>query len=172
MQIVLRPARADEAGKLSSLALRSKAQWGYDEDFLEACRPELTFDRHEIQARRAVVAEEEHGQVVGFYTLEGLPPVAELGNLWVEPTHMREGVGRRLWAHAVATAQAIGFTAMLIDADPHAEGFYLAMKAERVGSVPSTVRPGRSLPQLRYPLSGSAIDHPMVGRKAGGTSPG
>ena len=36
MQIAMRPARADEAGSLSSLALRSKAQWGYDAKFLEA----------------------------------------------------------------------------------------------------------------------------------------
>ena len=63
---------------------------------------------------------------------------------------MRRGVGRRLWEHAVAVAKAGGFTTVLIEADPHAEGFYLAMNAERIGVVPSTVIPGRSLPRLRY----------------------
>jgi ribosomal protein S18 acetylase RimI-like enzyme len=143
---------ADEAGALSSLAFRSKAQWGYDAAFLDACRPALTFSPHELGARRAVVAEAD-GHVVGFYTLEGTPPEGELDNLWIEPTHMRRGVGRRLWEHALAVAGAIGFTAVLIEADPHAEGFYLAMGAERVGAVPSTAIPGRLLPQLRYRLS-------------------
>lgn len=150
--IDMRPARAEEAGALSRLALRSKAHWGYDVTFLEACRPALTFAPHELAARRAMVAE-ELGQVVGFYTLEGMPPVADLGNLWVDPTHMRRGVGRRLWEHAVASARAVGFTSMLIDADPYAESFYLAMGAERIGTVSSTVVPGRRLPQLRYRLA-------------------
>ena len=148
----MRPTRAEEAEALSRLALRSKAQWGYDAQFLEACRPDLTFRPHEISARRAVVAEESD-QIVGFYTLDGAPPEGELGNLWIEPTHMRRRIGRRLWEHAMAAALAIGFTALLIDADPHAEGFYLAMGAKRIGAVPSTAIPGRLLPQMRFHLS-------------------
>ena len=151
MQIEMRPARAEEAEALSRLALRSKAQWGYDAQFLEACRPALTLRPHEISARRAVVAEAS-GHLVGFYTLDGVPPEGELGNLWLEPTHTRRGVGRRLWHHAMAAARAIGFTAVLIDAEPHAEGFYVAMGAERIGSVPSTAVAGRLLPRLRFRL--------------------
>lgn len=33
--LVIRRARADEAGTLSELAFRSKAHWGYDDDFME-----------------------------------------------------------------------------------------------------------------------------------------
>ncbi|MEE8490728.1 MAG: hypothetical protein V3S60_03740 [Acidimicrobiia bacterium] len=36
--ISIRPARRDELDLLSDLALRSKGFWGYDDDFLEACR--------------------------------------------------------------------------------------------------------------------------------------
>jgi ribosomal protein S18 acetylase RimI-like enzyme len=151
VQIVMRPARRHEADALSNLALRSKARWGYDAAFLDACRPDLTFDSRELGARRAVVAE-ERGQVVGFYTLEGMPPEGKLGNLWIDPTHMRRGVGRRLWEHALAVADAIGLTSVLIDADPHAEGFYLATGAERVGAIPSTAIPDRLLPLMRYRL--------------------
>ncbi|MFC4068968.1 GNAT family N-acetyltransferase [Actinoplanes subglobosus] len=136
---------------LSRLAFRSKAHWGYDEEFLELCRPALTFAAHELGTLRATVAEES-GLVVGFYTLEGMPPEGELGNLWIDPAHMRRGHGRRLWRHATATAGAAGFTSLTIDADPSAEGFYLAMGAVRVGAVPSSVTPGRLLPRLRYRL--------------------
>lgn len=145
----VRPARPDEAAALSELALRSKAHWGYDAQFLEACRPDLTLHPHEITARRTCVAEES-GRVVGFYTLEGDPPEGELGNLWIDPPHMGRRVGRRLWEHAMESARALGFAAVLVEADPHAEGFYTAMGAERIGGVPSPVVPGRVLPRLRY----------------------
>ena len=79
--------------------------------------------------------------------------MVDWGDLWIEPTHMRRGVGRRLWDHAMAAARAIGFTAVLIDAEPHAEGFYVAMGAERIGAVPSTAIAGRLLPQMRFRLS-------------------
>ena len=44
----IRRARPEEAGVLSALALRSKAHWGYDADFLAACRDDLTLIPEEI----------------------------------------------------------------------------------------------------------------------------
>jgi N-acetylglutamate synthase-like GNAT family acetyltransferase len=143
----IRPARPDEAAALSELALRSKAHWGYDAEFLDRCRAVLTLRSDEIEARRTVLAEEDE-KVQGFYTLDD----GELGNLWIDPGHLRKGVGRRLWAHAVETARALGFKELVVVADPHAEGFYRAMGAIRIGEVPSEIEPGRRLPQLQAPL--------------------
>jgi GNAT superfamily N-acetyltransferase len=140
----LRPARPGEAKLLTDLALRSKAYWGYAPEFLERCRPVLTLRPDQVGARRTVVAEAVGG-VQGFYTLDD----GELGNLWVDPAHLRKGVGRSLWNHAVETARTLGLKDLLIVADPHAEGFYLAMGAVRTGEMPSEVEPGRRLPQLR-----------------------
>ncbi|HEV2780140.1 MAG TPA: GNAT family N-acetyltransferase [Actinophytocola sp.] len=151
-EVVLRAARADEAGVLSELALRSKAHWGYDAEFLAACRAELTLSPAEVAAGRVVVAEVD-GTVAGFYTVDGAPPDGELGNLWVDPRAIGTGLGRRLWRHAVGTARAAGFTALRIEADPHAEGFYLAMGARRVGQSRSASIPGRRLPLLRFTVS-------------------
>jgi GNAT superfamily N-acetyltransferase len=147
MSAVLRAARPDEAGVLSELALRSKAYWGYDQDFLDACRAELTFDPADVPARRIVVAESA-GQVLGFYSLDGQPPQAELGNLWLDPVAIGTGLGRRLWQHALEVARGAGFTVLRIEADPHAEGFYLAMGAQPAGSSPSGSITGRTLPLL------------------------
>lgn len=141
----------DEAELLGELALRSKAYWGYDQSFLNGCREELTFQPEEMQTRRIVVAESA-GHVLGFYSVDGDPPQGELGNLWVDPESIGSGVGRRLWRHAVDTARRAGFALLRIGADPHAEGFYLAMGAQRVGETPSGSIPGRVLPLLRYDL--------------------
>lgn len=49
--MLIRLARVTEAEILSDLALRSKAHWGYDAEFIEACRDELTVDASEVARR-------------------------------------------------------------------------------------------------------------------------
>jgi len=44
----IRPARPEEAPRLSEVALRAKASWGYQEAFLEAVRDQLTFTAEEV----------------------------------------------------------------------------------------------------------------------------
>jgi len=150
--IRLRRARAQEADLLGELALRSKGHWGYDQAFLDACRAELTFRPEEISARCIVVAESAD-QVLGFYSVDGEPPVGELGNMWVEPGWIGAGLGRRLWEHAIRTARKAGFTMLHIGAEPYAEGFYRAMGAERIGEMPSDSIPGRMLPLLQVQVA-------------------
>ena len=144
--LVLRAALPAEVGALSELAMRSKAYWGYDAEFLEACRDELTFTATDVP--RIVVAESA-GTLVGMYTVDGRPPHGVLGNLWVDPSAIGSGIGRHLWTHAISSARTRGFAHLMIDADPNAEGFYLRMGAERIGESPSGSIPGRVLPLLQ-----------------------
>ncbi|MEV0973164.1 GNAT family N-acetyltransferase [Microtetraspora glauca] len=148
----VRAARADEAEVLSALAIRSKAYWGYDEEFMAACRDELTISASRVGTVRATVAERD-GRVLGFGTLEGEPPEGALGMLFVAPDTIGQGVGRLLYEHAVATARDLGFTRLTIDADPNAEAFYLAMGAVRIGGTPSGSIPGRVLPLLEVTVA-------------------
>jgi hypothetical protein len=60
----IRPARREEAPRLTEVALRSKASWGYDDSFLEAVREELTFTAADFDLGPIVVLEVE-GMVVG-----------------------------------------------------------------------------------------------------------
>ena len=147
MSIVIRPARPDEARTLTDLALRSKAYWGYDAEFIESCRDELTVSASDVVHRRATVAESE-GNVVGFTTVEGDPPVGVLGMMFVEPSVIGQGVGRMLFERTVAAGRDLGFSQLTIDADPNADPFYRAMGAVHIGSVPSGSIPDRMLPQL------------------------
>ncbi|MFI2511564.1 GNAT family N-acetyltransferase [Streptomyces sp. NPDC018972] len=147
MDVLIRPARATEADVLTDLALRSKAHWGYDADFLEACRDELAVAAHEVARRRATVADRD-GHVLGFTTLEGEPPTGVLGMMFVEPQAIGQGIGRLLFERTLAAGRDLGFTRLTIDADPNAEPFYRAMGAVRIGSVPSKSIAGRVLPQM------------------------
>ncbi len=58
-----------------------------------------------------------------------------------------------MWEDAVTRARNLGREQLLIESDPHAEGFYLKLGAERIGKVPSQARRGRVLPLLLFPLT-------------------
>ena len=73
--------------------------------------------------------------------------------LFVEPAVMGHGVGRALWTHALRRARVLRWPELLVEADPHALGFYEAMGATVVGERPSTVVPGRVLPLLRVTVT-------------------
>jgi hypothetical protein len=61
----VRPARAGEEAALTDLAVRSKADWGHDEAFLERARVELTLHPGDLDRLIVRVAERD-GVVVGF----------------------------------------------------------------------------------------------------------
>jgi GNAT superfamily N-acetyltransferase len=162
--ITTRSAEAAECDALSSLALRSKAHWGYDNDFLEACRAELTVNAADFSHLLVTVAEES-GAIVGFYALATDPPDGELCLFFVEPSRIGTGIGRALWHDAVATAARVGLSRLRIESDPFAEAFYLAMGAARVGEAPSRSIPDRSLPVLSIDIG----DAPVALRNRSGT---
>jgi hypothetical protein len=57
---------------------------------------------------------------------------------------------------ACRTAGRRGFERITLEADPGAaEPFYLAMGANRIGSVPSGSIPGRFIPLLEVPIVGA-----------------
>jgi len=147
----IRHAYPEEAATLSELALRSKARWGYDAAFLEACREDLAITADDIASASVFVLEEAE-RVIGFYALRGAGAEALLTDLFVDPEHIGRGHGHRLWEHAAETARRSGFAALTLHSDPHAEGFYRAMGAVRVGVVPSTVFAERLLPLMRFSL--------------------
>jgi len=143
----MRPAAPSQAALLSDLALRSKGSWGYDAAFLSACRDELTIHPEQCDGVHVVVAE-RGGLIAGFYRLDEQPPTAELADLFVDPARAGRGVGRQLLHHALEQARLLGFKRLTIEADPHAEAFYLRAGATRTGTVPSGSIAGRLLPRL------------------------
>lgn len=150
----LRPALPSEAAALTDLTMRSKAFWGYDAAFMEACREELTVTPAMIDPDlwRAVGPE---GAPVGMIAISVEGEAAELERVFIDPAiaGTGSGLGRRLFDWAAATARAAGATRMRVAADPGAEGFYRRMGMVRVGTIPSGSIPGRELPRLEIDLA-------------------
>lgn len=146
--MVLRRARTEEIEELTALALRSKAHWGYDVWFIEACRDEFTVRPEDVAAHRLTVAvDETTHRLLGFYGLVGTDSNdAELSTLFVEPDVIGTGVGALLFDDAVRAAQDAGFSRFRIEADPFAAGFYEHAGAQAFGSTPSHSIADRELP--------------------------
>jgi hypothetical protein len=84
MSYRIRIPAVDELPELAALCFRSKAVWGYDKDFMEACRSELSFDAAQLRSSSIVVAE-EHGKIVGVAQVKVVGKEADLLKLFVEP---------------------------------------------------------------------------------------
>jgi GNAT superfamily N-acetyltransferase len=151
----LRVANAGDTEALSRLARRSKAVWGYSEEQLEIWKDDLTFTERSIVAWPTYVAEREGGETLGVAQVNPTTEPWELVALWVEPCAAGQGIGRRLLRQAAQVVREAGKVELAIDADPNAEGFYLACGAIRVGerSAPIAGEPGRTRPQLRLAAS-------------------
>jgi predicted N-acetyltransferase YhbS len=151
-KMTIRKANPAEAPLLSALALRSKAYWGYDAAFMEACREELTLTAEKIR-RFPTFLIESSGDVLGFYNLEHINDrEVELGYLFLEPQAIGKGFGGRLMQHAKETARQLGYQFMIIQGDPNAGGFYETFGGKKIGSRPSASIAGRELPVFRITL--------------------
>lgn len=132
--------------------MRSKAIWGYDAAFMEACRAELSLTPAVIETMQVAVAE-LGGDVVGIAAIVLLPTHAELERLFVDPGAMRAGIGGALFAWARAQAERRGAKTLVTDADPSADAFYERMGGVQDGSSASGLIAGRPLPRFRWDLA-------------------
>lgn len=145
----IRRALASEAPALSALAFESKAHWGYSAAQMGLWRKALTISGSEIECSETFTVE-DNGTLLGFCSLHRKAKTLKIEHFWVAPKHLRKGVGRVLMAACVDLAGRSGAERIEIDSDPHAEGFYLACGATRVGAVPAPIdgQPQRERPQL------------------------
>jgi predicted N-acetyltransferase YhbS len=147
--IEIRAARPHEAAALTRLARRAKGHWGYAAAQLDAWRIELTV-RIDPATDVGTFVAEIYGAIGAFYQLGATCNGFELEHFYVDPRHMRRGVGRALLGHALDQVAARGASALLIDSDPHAEGFYRAQGASPVGAIAAPIagEPARMRPLL------------------------
>jgi GNAT superfamily N-acetyltransferase len=152
----IRRALPEEAGLLTVLMRASKAQWGYDAQQMAAWEQDLLLLPEQLERDSVFLAEwpeADDRRVAGFYTLlrDGSKPAARLEHFFVDPALQGRGAGSQLWRHALQQARLAGCQLLEIDADPNAEGFYLARGARRVAVVAAPIAGNavRIRPQLQ-----------------------
>ena len=124
--MAIRPAKPEEAQRLSEIACLSKAHWGYAAEQIDCWRTRfLRVTANYISAQFVWVAVDDHGVAIGFAALEQHDEGPVLEHLWVLPAHIGKGLGKRLFCHVAARVTEFNFTS-----DPHADDFYVKMGAQ------------------------------------------
>jgi len=150
---MIRPATIGEMDDVTRLALDSNRHWGYDDDFMERCRGELTVRGDDVRQGSVFVAVgTDGGDIIGFYLLRDIDEICvELDMLFVSSAHLDQGVGRALMAHAVNLARTWDRATVRIESDPFAASFYEHEGAALVGWERS-ISTGRELPVYELSL--------------------
>ncbi|PEC23682.1 GNAT family N-acetyltransferase [Bacillus cereus] len=143
----IREALLRDADELSELALYSKAIWNYSEEFILACKEDLTITEEYIKNNFVYVLENENTKI-GFFSF--LRSENALDFLYIHPRYKGKGYGKILWKFVIEQANELRIKSFTIDSDPNAKGYYLKMGAKLIGETPSTVFKDRLLPLLQY----------------------
>ena len=146
---MIRPASADDASVLTSIAHEAKRHWGYPEHWIKHWESDLTISPDFIRDNHVYVAEED-GAIEGFYALSVIGNRAELEHMWVTPDRIGTGVGKDLFLDAMERAAQLNVNAVEILADPNAAGFYKRMGATQIGETDASLDgESRTLPRLK-----------------------
>ena len=119
----------------------------------------------DIAAGDVWVATGVDAQIAGVVALApgDAPGALDLNKLFIEPRHIRSGVGR-----ALLEARRRGAGRLTILADPNAAAFYERAGAVRIGEAPSDAVPGRLLPlyEVRLDSTGDRDLEPHLGGRS------
>jgi GNAT superfamily N-acetyltransferase len=147
----IRQAHVGEANELTQLAMESKAHWKYTPEQIQLWRAELTVPPEMIFSGNAYVGVVENSIVAMMVLVPGAM-TWKLDYFFVAPQHMEQGIGKEMFQYAIDQARERGARAVTIDADPHAERFYLACGAIRsyAKAAPIADDSARIRPQMLF----------------------
>lgn len=149
MQITV--ATVEDLPKINQFIRQSKAVWDYCEAFLDAFMEKYSVKSSFLE-QEEVILFEQNGQLVGLYAFKiNERYAAELDLFFINANHIRQGLGKQIWQHAINYAAARGWHEFELVADPNAEGFYQKMGAKNLRNFESF--PGRFVPVLSVSLN-------------------
>lgn len=97
-------AELHDLARLSEIAFAAKAYWEYPAEWLEEWRPQLTISESDLSGGMAFKLTPQ-ATILGFYILREDGEKLWLEHLWLDPSSIGNGFGRRLFEHAMATAK-------------------------------------------------------------------
>lgn len=162
MEFTIRQAKPEDSERITALTRASKSYWGYSQELMDLWWENLAIPADYIAGHLVFVAERD-GQLLGYFSLSGEGEVQELDNLFVAPTYIHRGVGKRLFKFALEHLRSNGARHVRIVADPHAETFYKRFGAKRIGKVHS-IPSGRELPLLMLALDSASPQTSEAGK--------
>jgi GNAT superfamily N-acetyltransferase len=125
----IRRATARDTKRLTRLVHNSRAYEGPYAPMIAGYRVGPDY----IETHQVFLAADEDERLLGFYALILSPP--ELDLMFVADSVQGLGIGRLLVEHMIGEARGAGLSAVRVVSHPPAEGFYLSVGAQRIGTV-------------------------------------
>lgn len=147
--LTIRRAIANDENEINQLVMRSKSYWPYPKDYIEDCREVLKIDTNYISQWPVYVAEINNVKA-GVCAIKPVDNENRLDHLWIDPTAIRTGVGKKLLLHAIEEAKKLNWKSFRLAADPYARDFYLKMGGKQIGTVQSRIKPDLFLPHIEF----------------------
>lgn len=130
--VPLRQARTTDLAALNGIIGRAVMTWQLAERVKRLSLPSYLYHPHDLDHLHIEVAEDMEHALIGIAAWEPASPrdlpAGQRGlllhGLYVDPNHLRRGVGTRLLDAAWAAAQAQGFDGLLVKAQADAHGFF------------------------------------------------
>lgn len=144
-------AKIKDANKLTEIALKAKAYWGYSNHLIESWQEDLTITSVMI-SESYIFKFLVDDTIVGFYFLNPLIEKSiELEMLFVLPAFIGKGIGKQLLIHAFQKARTLKASTMTLLADPNAVPFYNSQGFYTIDNKESSII-GRFLPVMQKDL--------------------
>lgn len=151
------PACREDTDLLTEISFASKKYWNYPEEYFTIWQKELTITQEYINTN-VVFKCCQDGNVLSYYSLvylqedfsfqgERLSWGWYLDHMFIRPSHIRKGIGTKLFQHLVQYCRKNRIDRFGILSDPYSKGFYLEMGCQYIKEFPSSI-PGRTTPYL------------------------
>ncbi len=144
-------ANCDDHLIITKITKKSKAHWGYSDDQMRLWDDELTvkpqdFDR--MQFYKLIV----NSRIIAYYAYnEQSASSIKLESLFVLPGFIGLGLGKLLLSDLMKRLQRTSYQKIILDADPHAEEFYLKQGFKIIGQKKTSIK-NRYMPIMEKPI--------------------
>ena len=139
-------SEAKDADKLTEIAKKSKAFWGYSEELIELWEKDLTITEKYIKENDTFHLYYDE-MIIGFYSyFETEKGIICLDNLFVIPDYIGKGFGKILIEDFLKKIEKTGYEKITLYAEPNAVLFY-----EKFGFgtiLPNSETQERTTPQM------------------------
>ena len=147
------PASVADLQEINELFYKSKAFWGYDENYMNKFMSHFGLTEDYLMTN-AVYLNRQDKKLLGFYSFVIDGKELKLDCFFINPDYIRQGIGTRLWAHCCHTVkETYKRNRFILFSDPHAEKFYMKMGCKKIGTHESSIGGNKYIPILEYCLS-------------------
>ncbi len=148
--IHFRSAEIFEAEKLSDLAIKSEAYWGYDSDYMKKFEEIYKLTEDFLIKNPTFIATEKDGTIIGFYSVSINKKENSIEYFYIDTQCMGKGYGKIMCEHMKAYCKEKGLKEIFLVTSPQAKNFYIKMGAIPIAEVESLLKKGRIIPKLKF----------------------